>query len=98
MWYKIENDCIYITVWVKPNAKNTRLLNMTDEALHIALHAKPKQGEANMELIAFISLLFKVPKTHIYLIRGETGRKKLLSLPISSSLMESINTLKSQLF
>lgn len=94
MWYKIENESILITVWVKPNAKKTKLLNITNDALQISLHAKPKKGEANIELFSFISTLLKVPKTHIALIRGDTTRKKILSLPRNSETVKIASSLK----
>jgi hypothetical protein len=90
MWFKIENQNVILTVYAKPNAKKTALLHITQEAMHIALHAKPQEGEANKELMAFISKLFKIPKTKITLLRGDTSRHKQLKLPLTQNLHETI--------
>lgn len=90
MWYKTIDQELQIAILAKPNAKKTALVSITDEALHISLHAKPQNGEANKELIAFLSKLFKTPKTHIILLKGEGGRLKKLSLPLTKSTLKCI--------
>lgn len=92
MWYKIENQILELSVFAKPNAKKTALMTITDEAIHISLHAKPQDGEANKELIAFLSKLFKIPKTHITLLKGEGSRLKKLRLPLNNTLLEFIHS------
>jgi uncharacterized protein (TIGR00251 family) len=47
-------------------------------ALKIRLKAPPVDGEANAELIRFLSKHFKIPKSRISIIRGETSKKKLV--------------------
>lgn len=94
MWFKINEHHIEISVYAKPNAKNTQLLACTDTALHIALHAKPQEGEANKELISFIGKLLKVPKTQIELIKGKNSRHKLIQIPLSDSVLTFIKDIK----
>lgn len=95
MWYKINKHVLELSVFAKPNAKKTALVSLTDDALHITLHAKPKEGAANKELIAFLAKLFNTPKTRIHLVKGENSRLKKLHIPLSHSLLESIqNVLK----
>ncbi len=91
MWFQIKNTDIEIRVYVKPNAKTSALLAIHDHELHIALHAKPHQGEANAELLRFISKLFKVPKTHISLVRGDASRHKVLLLPLNKTIEQFIH-------
>ena len=94
MWFKIENDYVVLSIYAKPNAKQSALLAITDDALHIALHAKPQDGEANKELIKFIAKLFKLPKSHCELIRGEGSRHKQIRVPLSDNLIRLLNELK----
>ncbi len=88
MWFKIDEQCVQFTVLVKPNAKKTEMLKVDDQGIHISLHAKPNQGEANQELIEYLSDYFHVPKTKIQLLRGEHGRNKQVVVPISAGLSD----------
>lgn len=94
MWYKINQDKIEIKILAKPNAKKSHLLRVTDQGLHISLHAKPHQGEANKELIIFISELFNIPKSKIELKRGESSRIKTIVVPICDEVKKLIDASK----
>lgn len=90
MWYKIHNDQISFHIYAKPLAKRTALVKVDDQGLHISLHAKPVEGEANKELISFLSTLFKLPKSKIQLLRGETSKRKTVSVPMTESVHDFI--------
>lgn len=94
MWFKVDSNHVDLFIYAKPNAKKSALLSITDDAMHIALHAKPQDGEANKELIKFIAGLFKVPKSHCELIRGESSRHKQIRIPLSKDLIYLLNELK----
>ncbi|MBL7480658.1 DUF167 domain-containing protein [Legionella bononiensis] len=94
MWFKLENDHVTLSIYAKPNAKQSALLAITDNDVHIALHAKPQDGEANKELIKFVAKLFKLPKSHCELIRGEGSRHKQIRVPLSNNLIQLLNELK----
>lgn len=72
---------VKIKVYAKPNAKQSKLIKISKGEWHIALQAKPQEGEANKELIRFLSTLLRVPKTQIILEKGVASRYKLVSLP-----------------
>lgn len=91
MWFKITNERITLQVYAKPNAHKTALVEITQDELHITVHAPPQDGKANKELILFMSKLFKIPKTQITLVRGQESRHKLLSLPLTEALQRFIN-------
>lgn len=88
MWFKIKNQQVEIIVLAKPNAKQTKLLAIRDDALHIALHAKPQDGEANQELIAYLAKCFSIPKKQIVLQSGERSKHKRLMLPLNKVLQD----------
>jgi len=67
MWFKIINQQVELRILVKPNAKQTGILKVSDEGLHVSLHAKPQDGEANKALIAYLSKVFAVPKSQVIL-------------------------------
>ena len=56
MWYNVkEQDVIVLYVYVKPNAKQSAITAVSDNEVHIALHAKPQDGAANATIKQFIS-------------------------------------------
>ncbi len=79
----IASQQVMLHVLVKPNAKKTALLAITEDALHVSLHAQPQDGEANQALIAYLSKRLHVPKSQITLKRGEKSRHKTLILPLT---------------
>ncbi len=91
MWYKIQNQQVRIKIFAKPNAKKTAFLGIGEHGLLISLHAKPHQGAANKELIAYLSKLFHLPKTQIILLKGEESRHKLVVVPLTDSVLKVIN-------
>lgn len=92
MWYKIKDQQIILNILAKPNAKRTAILGVRDQALHISVHAKPHQGEANQELISYLAKLLKLPKSKITLERGEGSRHKKISVPLSERVKEWISS------
>lgn len=82
-WFKIHGQRVTLLIFAKPNAKRTAFLKITDKGLHIALHAKPHEGEANKELITYLAKLLGIPKSHIVLHRGEGARHKTVIIPLS---------------
>jgi hypothetical protein len=93
MWYIIQDKYIEVQVVVKPNAKRTVLQSITEQALQISLHAKPHQGEANKELLAYLAELFHVPKSYIELKRGDKSRHKSVLLPCNPTVQKIIEGL-----
>lgn len=92
MWFQIKEKTISIALFIKPNAKQSALVGSDDQALHIALHAKPVDGEANIALISFMSKLLSVPKSHITLLRGQTSRHKVIGLPLTQAVEAFLNS------
>jgi uncharacterized protein len=49
---------------------------MEDGSLKVKLRAVPEKGQANEELLAVLAEHFKVPKSNVELLSGETSRRK----------------------
>lgn len=67
-------------VRVQPRSSKNAVLRMEDGSLKIKLKAAPVDGEANRELVAYLSSLLKIPKRDIQIISGDTGRNKIVSV------------------
>lgn len=88
MWYKIHDDQVELRILAKPNAKKSAVTGMNEQGLNIALHARPQDGEANTELIAFLAEFFDIPKSKIKLQRGAGSRYKMVVIPFCKKFQE----------
>jgi uncharacterized protein len=71
---------LQVTVHVQPGAKTTACAGVHGDALKIRLHAPPVDGKANQALIAWLAKTLDCPQSAIELIRGQTSRRKILSI------------------
>lgn len=77
---------IIMHIQVKPNARETKVISKDERGLMIALKARPQDGAANEELIAFLSKLTGIPKSQIKIKRGAKSRIKQVEMPASTFL------------
>jgi uncharacterized protein YggU (UPF0235/DUF167 family) len=71
-----------IFVKVKAKAREEKV-EKTDE-VHFVVHTKDiaEKGKANEGVIRLLSHYFSIPKSHIYIISGETSRLKVINISI----------------
>lgn len=55
--------------------------NTGNPYLKVSVTSVPEKGKANKALIALLAKHFKVPKSSIAIIKGDTERLKTLSVP-----------------
>lgn len=68
-----------IKVKITPcSSKNEITEEMSDGTIKIKLKAPPVDGEANAELIKFLSKEWKIPKSNIEIKSGKTSKNKVL--------------------
>jgi uncharacterized protein (TIGR00251 family) len=65
---------------VQPRASRTAIAGLIGDAVKLAITAPPVDGKANQAVIEFLSDLFRVPKSSIVIVSGETGRNKLIAV------------------
>ncbi len=90
MWFEIKNNKAALHIFAKPNAKRSAFIKISEDELHIALHAKPHEGEANKELISYFAKLFRLPKSQVILERGESSRHKVVIVPLTATIQNFI--------
>lgn len=83
-----------ITIKLTPKAAQNRIGAWeTDSSgkpfLKISVTAVPEKGKANEALIALLSKEWKVAKSEIVILKGETDRIKTLSVPETLGLPKS---------
>ena len=70
-----------IKLKITPRAsKNEIVGKMSDGILKIKLKAPPVDGEANKELIKFLSKEWKIPKSKLEIISGKTSKIKIIKI------------------
>lgn len=74
------NFNILLSVKVIPKSKQNAIVGWENEILKIRLHALAEKGEANRELIRFLSKILEIPQRDIILVNGETTRLKKIAV------------------
>lgn len=78
-WLKLEdrNSLTYIlALHCQPGAKKTEVQGEHDGRLKIRLAAPPVEGKANDALVAWLSKLLRINRSHIELLAGDLSRLK----------------------
>jgi uncharacterized protein (TIGR00251 family) len=75
--YRMEQRIIKIKVI--PNAKQNKLVEEPGR-LKVYLKAPPVDGKANLALVEFLAGHFRVKRSAIKIVRGETGREKVVEI------------------
>jgi len=73
-----HDGTVGLRVRVKPMARRTVIVGVQQGALVVSLAASPHEGQANRELLHFLSDLVHVPVSRIQLAAGASGRTKLV--------------------
>jgi len=74
---KQTKDGLITNIKISPNAKKNEIVK--DGALiKVKIAAQPVDGKANKTLIEFLSKTFKIPKTSIQILKGETSKEKTI--------------------
>ena len=69
-----------ISIRVHPNAARSELAGFTDGILQVRVTAPPVKGRANKEAIAVLSKSLDVSRGTLTIIRGHTGRNKVVAI------------------
>ncbi|KAG9341348.1 hypothetical protein JZ751_019453 [Albula glossodonta] len=68
--------------------------NVSPEAVGVAIAAPPSEGEANAELVRYLSKVLELKKSEVTLDRGCRSREKLIKVSGSISPEEVLDRLK----
>ena len=66
-------------VKIVPNSSRNEII-LEEEFIKVKVTAQPIENKANKALIEFLSKQFKLPKTSIQIIKGETSKDKTILL------------------
>ena len=88
---KETDNGIIATIKISPNSKTNEIIK-TDNETKIKITAQPIDGKANKCLIEFLAKYFKVPKTSIKILKGETSKEKTILFSVKDD--EKIEKIK----
>ena len=77
---------------ISPNASKNDIIKSDDGSIKVKITAQPVDGKANKALIEFLSKTFKIPKTSIDIVRGETSKDKTVLFKTDD--VDKINRIK----
>lgn len=71
------NEGILVNLRISPNAKKNEIIKDGD-IIKVKITALPIDGKANKALVEFLAKNFKIPKTSIEILKGETSKEKTI--------------------
>ena len=79
---KETSDGLLIRIKIVPNSSKNDLI-IEEEFIKVKVTAQPIENKANKALVEFLSKRFKVPKTSIEIVKGDTSKEKTLLFSIN---------------
>jgi uncharacterized protein (TIGR00251 family) len=72
-----------IRVYVTPNAKQARVVKVSEDYFEVWIDEKPMGGRANKRLLEILAEYFNIPKSRITILRGSRTRNKTIRIGLS---------------
>jgi uncharacterized protein (TIGR00251 family) len=69
-----------ISLHVHPNAPRNQIVGFEGGVLRVKIAAPPVKGQANRELVSFLSRLLGVDRGSLAIIKGHASRNKLIAV------------------
>jgi uncharacterized protein len=76
----LDNAVVRLSVVVVPRARRARIEQIDATTLRVAVTAAPHDGQANEAVVAAVAEHLRVPRSRIRIVRGRTGRRKILEI------------------
>jgi len=89
VFYELKEEFITLKVKAQPNASKSEFAgHYGEDAIKIRVAAPAVEGAANKELIKFLSKQFKVSKSEVEFISGQSSKIKLIRVPLTKKVQE----------
>ncbi|KAG9272430.1 hypothetical protein AMEX_G13426 [Astyanax mexicanus] len=90
----LKDGQLAISIHAKPGAKQNAVTDVSSEAVGVAIAAPPSEGEANAELVRYLSKVLELKKSEIVLDKGSKSRDKIIKVSASISKEEVLEKLQ----
>ncbi|XP_034481185.1 UPF0235 protein C15orf40 homolog [Drosophila innubila] len=84
---------IAIKILAKPGAKQNGITDIGLEGVGVQIAAPPSEGEANAELVKFLSKVLGLRKSDVSLDKGSRSRNKIILISKGVSTVEAVEQL-----
>ncbi|XP_017787297.1 PREDICTED: UPF0235 protein C15orf40 homolog [Nicrophorus vespilloides] len=81
---------ILIHILAKPGAKQNSITDITEEGVGVQINAPPAEGEANTELVKYISSVLGVRKGDVSLEKGFKSRQKTIKVLSDTTSLDQV--------
>lgn len=92
-WLQRKGDEVTLAIRVRPRASRDEFSGLHGSRLKVRITAPPVEGAANDHLRRFLADAFGVPVTRVRLLRGLSGRDKLVTISGAARLPEALERL-----
>jgi uncharacterized protein (TIGR00251 family) len=75
-----------INVKVKPNARVNSIVKNAEDSFEVKVTVPPEKGKANDKVIELLADYFKVPKSFITLVSGQSYKQKVFEIQLKNNL------------
>ena len=82
---KETDEGLLISLKIIPNSSKNSIV-IEDEFIKVKVTAQPIENKANKALLEYLSKEFKIPKSNIEIVKGETTKEKTLFFKSSDTL------------
>lgn len=89
--FTIKENGIILRLRILPNSSKNMILKDNDD-IKLKITAQPIEGKANKAVVENLSKLFKVPKSAIEIVKGDTSKDKTIF--IKTNNIEKIDFIK----
>lgn len=79
---KVTGEGVIVDLKIIPNSSKNGFVmpEAPEQPIKLKVTAQPIENKANKAVIEFLSKFFKIPKTSIQVLRGETSKEKTILL------------------
>ncbi|XP_075162125.1 UPF0235 protein C15orf40 homolog [Haematobia irritans] len=88
---KTGNICIKILA--KPGAKHNGVTDISSDGVGVQIAAPPSEGEANAELVKYLSKVLQLRKSDVSLDKGSRSRNKIIMVTKNVTTIETVKEL-----
>ena len=93
---KSTNEGLILKLRISPNSAKNQII-ISEDTIKLKITAQPIENKANKAVIEYLSKLFKIHKTSISIIKGETSKDKTLFLKtVDDTKINHIKTILSE--
>jgi len=73
---------MFVKVRAKPRSKKEGVKEITKDYLEVRVNQPPEKGRANERIAELLAEYFKVPKSRVKLVKGETSKEKVFEIDL----------------